>query len=330
MGADSESTKGGCCSAEAFWQQTLPGSTLAPKLYTKGGQWKCSLCLGTVTIALGAAVLALSSSSKEHHIVYSPEENSTTFTLEEDMPAPVYMYYELNNWYGNYRKFGESRDNFLVGTSLMRYACDDAETQADVQEIRTKDPYFQKIVSASGEENLRPCGLVALAMFTDKYVLDQDGSQVELDSSDIAWPKDIDYLSKKMEFNGPNITIDGQKSWVTEGSLQHFAVWYRTPASPVTRNLWAVINTGLIAGKKYTLHYVENSAVWQDWQVEKKVVFATLGGFGGRNDFLGFASIVWGVLLVLSGLGWLAHPAPSIDEKSSKVTESNDTWANPR
>merc|ERR1712039_23881 len=142
----------------------------------------------------------------------------------------------------------------------------------------------------------RPCGLVALSMFTDKYELRNLDTNVAIDlhQSEVALSADDRiYEDKVIPVEGKrwHFTVEGQPSWLTRGDFyEHFKVWQRTPASPHVRNLWARMPTGLDKGR-YEIRLVENSAVWtESWKVsEKFVVISEEHWLGSRSccEFLG-------------------------------------------
>ena len=60
------------------------------------------------------------------------------FTIEEEIPAPVYVYYQLDNFYQNHRRYVKSRSNTqLMGKwekkgSKELDMCDPVTTNADL------------------------------------------------------------------------------------------------------------------------------------------------------------------------------------------------------
>jgi hypothetical protein len=72
-----------------------------------------------------------------------------TIDVEEDMEPPVYVYYQLDNFYQNHRRYVKSRsDKQLRGEEV---------TAADLSDC---DP-----LDKQGDKILNPCGLIANSMF---------------------------------------------------------------------------------------------------------------------------------------------------------------------
>jgi hypothetical protein len=74
-----------------------------------------------------------------------------SFTMKEHVKGPLYVYYELSNYYQNHRRYVSSRDaNQLMGQSvslnLLKESCDPLTT--------------------NGTQTLNPCGLIANSLFS--------------------------------------------------------------------------------------------------------------------------------------------------------------------
>lgn len=349
--------KKGCCSAELFWQQDIDESLVLKKLWTKGGQWQCCLFLGILCVGLGVLLMGEAGKVQELVVEYGTKDKTKEFTLDEDFEGDVFFYYELNNFYGNYRNYVENRENNVVGSSFMKYRCKGqgqaAQTLKDITNIRGKGEssadlakylnpekdIINKGPDADGQE-LFPCGLVAFSMFLDEYSLykvegTEDHLKIQMKTDEVAWKSDIDHMDAKIkEKDGKWVIADRMKpdeiffkSWIDNDLLkQRFAVWYRTSASTTVRHLWAKIPGGLKKGK-YKLTFDVNGPIWEDWNVKKSVVISTVSSTGGKgNGFIQMACIIWGAVLLLSGLCWLAAPKPV-----KKVSEEGDeSWAQPR
>lgn len=281
-------------------------------------------------------MLAEANKVKELKLEYGVKDKFLEFEMAEDWTEDVFFYYDLSNFFGNYRNYVESRENVLVGTALMQYKCKgegaSAMTLADAKAIRISESNFQadmgkhlndtNDINPGEEQELYPCGLVALSMFADEYILEKvNGEQkveVPLDFKELAWKSDMDHFAFYLEDKGENTLIDGsggesdgKNSWL-QGDLlkQRFAIWYRTSASANVRHLWAKIPGGLPSGK-YRVTLSVNGPVWDDWKVKKSIVFSTVSSIGGRNNFIGLICIIWGSVLLLSGLVWLIAPSPA-------------------
>jgi hypothetical protein len=143
------------------------------------------LTVGVVFLAIGIAVLLASNNVVEvtsstyqdikTDIVTgkkcSSAVNSTasscmiaqTIEIPKDMKAPIYMYYELDNFYQNHRRYVKSRaDTQLRGDDkFFVTGC----------EPRDKGPcQSSKAGSKKGECAVYPCGLIAWSVFNDTFL----------------------------------------------------------------------------------------------------------------------------------------------------------------
>ena len=111
--------------------------------------------------------------------------NSTTCTINitttRDMKAPIFLYYELNNFYQNHRRYVKSRsDPQLAGTMFT-----DAGALSDCDPLRD-------IVTNGTTRVLDPCGLIANSYFNDTFHLTAASSTTLpfVDETGISWASD--------------------------------------------------------------------------------------------------------------------------------------------
>ncbi len=79
---------------------------------------------------------------------------SITVNVDKEMTAPVYVYYELENFYQNHRRYVKSRsDAQLAGTVYS-----DSAQLVDCDPLRTRNDNGTTKV-------LHPCGLIANSYF---------------------------------------------------------------------------------------------------------------------------------------------------------------------
>eukprot|EP00746_Dinoflagellata_sp_MGD_P121210 gnl/MRDRNA2_/MRDRNA2_56457_c0_seq1.p1 gnl/MRDRNA2_/MRDRNA2_56457_c0~~gnl/MRDRNA2_/MRDRNA2_56457_c0_seq1.p1 ORF type:complete len:597 (-),score=87.71 gnl/MRDRNA2_/MRDRNA2_56457_c0_seq1:19-1686(-) len=287
-----------------FGQQEFEDKMWPVWFYTPVPCGMCSIMLGLVMIALGISFLIMDANLQDIRLEYSSKDKLIRFDLENDMAGPVFLYYELSGFYGNYRSFVESKDDFVFSSTFAKYNCEMSKFKDDVGFVRPDDTAFERLVEKTSTE-LRPCGMVALTFFMDEYSLvyeSGDNALVTLDESDISWLSDDDILDSKMVTSGPNVLIEEEMSWLTTAHLEHFKVWYRTSASSKFRQLWAKIPDGLRPGR-YMMNFTKNDAVWDEqWNVKKAVVLAQLGAFGTKNALLGYLYIAWGLVLMIGSV----------------------------
>ncbi len=119
------------------------------------------------------------------------------FDVTESMSGPVYVYYELTNFYQNNRRYVESVDStqleagnaVSVSTGVYSANCDPSAESVGVDAVGVKS-----------HKQLYPCGLVATSVFNDTFTLSSlpCGStayeRVSLDESPstISWSQDVE------------------------------------------------------------------------------------------------------------------------------------------
>lgn len=253
-----------------------------------------------------------------------------TFNIGEDVDGPIYVYYELQNFYQNHRRYVKSRSAFqLQGEDLS-----EGEVEIDC------DPLYK-----NGSLLLNPCGLIANSMFNDVITLKTAG--VTLDEQGISWLSDrdvkfkqVDGFKKVQESNSSKTCeeVFGSSKYSTcsqttgadglnyyyyyphadsvqylhqtypmvvsplDGvSNEHFIVWMRTAGLPTFRKLYGRIHSDLKKGDTLTFNIQLNFEVGS-FEGSKGIVLSTVGRFGGKNSFLGIAYIVVGSISLLLGV----------------------------
>lgn len=181
-------------SNDAFTQQMLPA--IPPKEYVGVIQIAAVIVvLGIMFLPLGVTLLdkaenvyentmTYDSTSVDYCKIYSRDEGrhcNLTFTFDQTVQSPVYLYYQLESFYQNHQRYVQSRSiKQLQGVNLG---------QNDV--TLNCDPLY-----LNGSQLLNPCGLIANSFFNDVFKLNDTGSSsaIALDESNVALKSDIDNL----------------------------------------------------------------------------------------------------------------------------------------
>jgi len=274
--------------ATAFKQQQLkawqPILTPIPVVIT-------FICVGVIFIPIGSILLVASNSVIEVSQRYDDNPDcplNSTCTLQISIPtnmsAPVYMYYRLENYYQNHRRYVKSRDdNQLRGIVATSPSA-----------ISDCDPLISLDGSNDPNSIFIPCGLIAASVFNDTFVLQQGSTVIPLRKTGIAWTSDVQSKFRNPPASAPGIRI------VPDLEDEDFIVWMRTAGLPNFKKLYRIIDNDLAMGT-YEIT-VTNSYPVSSFEGRKFVVLSTASWIGGKNSFLGWAYIVVGILCFLQGV----------------------------
>lgn len=107
------------------------------------------------------------------------------------MTGPVYVYYQLDNFYQNHRRYVKSRSfDQLNGKYLTADKLNDCDPIKLNKDIGLNLPAVKPGVILKPEDPAIPCGLVAKSVFTDKYALYLDTEEIKINQTGISWESD--------------------------------------------------------------------------------------------------------------------------------------------
>jgi hypothetical protein len=274
------------------------------------------IVFGVVFIIIGVIVLIFSNEIIDNSIRYdlSCSKNQLNceipLTLTEKMKQPIMVYYQLNNFYQNHRRYVKSKSNSqLSGQDLT---ADQVEADCDPvfknKHLNVEYSYFtdsnNNPVKLDPEAAANPCGLIAKSLFNDTYNLTSPSpnrKDIFINETGIAWQSDVD-----LKYKYPQ---NKQKLW-TDTKNEHFMVWMRPAGLPNFRKLWGRIQEDLEPGT-YTLKINNNYDV-AAFEGEKYFVLSTVNAFGGKNSFLGISYIcVGGICLIMALLFFFGYKSHS-------------------
>ncbi|KAF2345002.1 CDC50/LEM3 family, partial [Trinorchestia longiramus] len=203
------------------WQPILTADTVLPAFFL----------IGLLFVPLGVALLLFSNGVVEYEVDYTDCKSidekhknavgvflpckdvitETTFSpgfdfchceislnITETMESPVYMYYGLDNFYQNHRRYVKSRDDKQLAGKVITQVSSDCSP-------------FDK-----NDEGLMyaPCGAIANSLFNDTLELYKGEKAVLLRGDDIAWDSDRNIKFK----NPPGALNDGEN-----GVMLHYS-----------------------------------------------------------------------------------------------------------
>ena len=107
-----------------------------------------------------------------------------TFEITAKMNAPIYMYYEIENYYQNHRIYVKSRNpNQLAGNTYKADALSVCSPVTTVADLDMKD------IGLDGSDPADPCGLIAKSFFRDSFSFTNG---IQINEQHIAWESDLD------------------------------------------------------------------------------------------------------------------------------------------
>ena len=180
---------------------------------------------GLIFLALGIALYVMSDQISEVSMQYDDKcttqnaQCKVTLTVGADITAPVYVYYQLDNFYQNHRRYVKSRSfDQLKGKSV------DVSTDCDpIVKVKDIDPNLKALNGTKfrGDEVAWPCGLVAKSFFNDTYTLAGPSGPVTIDDKGIAWESDKEYKFKNYQGATPDEYKSVQWQDVTDGNYSN-------------------------------------------------------------------------------------------------------------
>ncbi|CAA0815479.1 ALA-interacting subunit 3 [Striga hermonthica] len=99
-----------------------------------------------------------------------------TITVPKHMGQPIYVYYQLDNFYQNHRRYVRSRND-----QQLRSPGSERETSSCSPEDTTPDG-----------NPIVPCGLIAWSLFNDTYGITRNNQELAINKRDISWKSDRD------------------------------------------------------------------------------------------------------------------------------------------
>lgn len=311
-----------------FTQQELPA---CKPLLTPGWVMATFMVVGIVFIPIGVVTLLASNSVVEivHRYDLSCLDPSivtktdrvnwvwnsnishacpVSITIPKRMERPVYVYYELTNFYQNHRRYVKSRN--------------DQQLRGDT--VTSLDSCKPLATTAAGDQ-IVPCGLIAWSLFNDTFAFAVNNATIPVEKRGIAWKSDVDskFGQSVVPKNFPNNNRTGGLGVIGGKQLQEgvplkdaedLIVWMRTAALPNFRKLWGKItDRDLEAGQVINVT-IDNVYNTYSFKGSKKLVLSTTSWLGGKNSFLGIAYLTVGLICMFLALVFflihLKNPRP--------------------
>ena len=283
-----------------FKQQKLPGWRPVP---TIASTTIIFICFGVIFILLGTLILIFSNQIIEIKKRYDDlpdckdsEVCNVTIEIEQDMDRVIMIYYQLNGFYPNHRRYVKSKSDVQLNGKSMTLEEMKKSQECDPVVTNEEMGFQEGATSITGKElNMKdlavPCGLIAKSYFNDVFRDWQvDGENITVNEKDIAWSAD-----KKLKYKN---TDDLSKQCI-DITDEHFIVWMRTAGLPNFRKLWGRIEDIDLKKGQIVSVTVDNNFDVKKFDGKKFLILSTVNIFGGKNIFLGISYIVLGAICVI-------------------------------
>ena len=136
-------------------------------------------CAGIILIVIGVIILREANSILEYSVRYDNDTscyNKATCRVQlnigEDMQPPIFVFYELHNFYQNHRKYVSSKSSKQLSGMVVDNNTADTECYpvSRMKNLGYNTTYKSKELKP--EDVANPCGLIAKSYFNGKYFLD--------------------------------------------------------------------------------------------------------------------------------------------------------------
>ena len=295
-----------------FKQQKLPGWRPVP---TIASTTIIFICFGVIFILLGTLILIFSNQIKKKKKQYDnlPDCKESkicniSIEIEKDMDRSIMIYYQLNGFYQNHRRYVKSKSDVQLNGKTMTLEEMRKSQECDPVVTNEEMGFKEGAVSITGKElNMKelavPCGLIAKSYFNDVFRdWKLDNESITVNEKDIAWSAD-----KELKYKN---TDDLSKQWINITD-EHFIVWMRPAGLPNFRKLWGRIEDNDLKKGQIITVTIENNFDVTKFDGKKFLILSTVNAFGGKNTFLGISYIVLGaiciVLAVVFIIGYNVH-----------------------
>ncbi|XP_058226857.1 ALA-interacting subunit 1-like [Rhododendron vialii] len=292
-----------------FTQQELPA---CKPILTPGWVITAFICIGVIFIPIGLASLFASENVVEIvdrydkdcvpstyngsmlEFIQSSETNKTcikTLTVPKKMKQPIFVYYQLDNFYQNHRRYVKSRSDKQLRSKAFQDSVEDCKPETSTE-----------------AGSIVPCGLIAWSLFNDTYGFSKYNKTIQVNKKGIAWKSD-----RQHKFGSDVYPKNFQQGWIGGAKLdenvplseqEDLMVWMRTAALPSFRKLYGKIEEDLDANQNITV-VIQNNYNTYSFSGDKKLVLSTTSWIGGKNDFLGVAYLTVGGLCLFLAISFI-------------------------
>ncbi|XP_052180011.1 putative ALA-interacting subunit 2 isoform X4 [Diospyros lotus] len=221
-----------------------------------------------------------------------PKNCTLHLKVPKPMKSPIYVYYQLDNYYQNHRRYVKSKSDKQL-----------------IYGLKYNDTSLCKPEDSNKGLPIVPCGLIAWSLFNDTYSFSRGTVGLKVNRKNIAWKSDRDHKFGRhvYPFNFQNGTLIGGGKLdpnIPLSDQEDLVVWMRTAALPSFRKLYGRIEEDLDVEDVVTVKVLNNYNTYS-FGGKKRLVLSTSSWLGGKNDFLGVAYLFVGSSSIFISLVFL-------------------------
>lgn len=258
----------------------------------------------------------LTISPKWKYAINTSESDSTEqgicklqFQIPSDIGSPVFMFYQLENFYANHRRYVKSYSEDQLNGK--------AASLSDIKD--TVGQNCQPLSENSEGIRIYPCGLIANSLFNDTFsslvAVNDTTEDYQMTNDGIAWSTNKNRM-KKTQYQASEVVPP--PNWIKKfpngyddtnmpdiSTWPEFQNWMQTSALPKFSKLALRNDKESLKAGTYEV------AIGLHWPVKefngkKSLYISTRSVIGGRNSFLGISWVVCGALCLIIALTFVA------------------------
>ncbi|KAK2197456.1 CDC50-LEM3 family [Babesia duncani] len=249
---------------------------------------------------------------------YSENKGSVyEFDIPKDLPAPVYFYYRIENFYINHKRVAyESSPGIITHGKCSKFKT--FKEILDLRCINGKNTLNGNHQLCKDYENVPefqlpayPCGAISATLMTDNFeICDADADLTMLDvlAKDDDMQKNCIHLSQRLDVNNWNFIRYNVKKSITEKGFHWldttstlFRSWTDFTFDSTFLKPYAVSYKDIKAGT-YRLYITTNLWPADAWQAKKSVYITCVGRFGGSSPIFEIIMFIVAIVYICTGL----------------------------
>lgn len=267
------------------------------KSFTPNCNIRCGVIVYIVLIILflsfGLPIIIISNRIKTVSLDFTDCSSTTcsqNFILNDTISPPIYLYYEIKNFYSSHRYYQKSlnkdqlRGKLHVDSSDNK-SCQGARYLYEIFENDTSRYHSYSGKQLNAEDYANPCGLIAKSFYNDtRFRLAYEGKELLINETEITNAYDRKYVYHQI----PNSSLI---QWI-DVLDEHFIVWMQMETFDQFKKLWGRIEEEMPIGE-YTLSFENNWNVTK-FKGKKKLILSD-SSMVGTGMF--FGSVLCGAAL---------------------------------